>query len=103
MAQWIETNVMSPYRNQKLQEGRSSTEQREWRMNLVTNYTFTEGKLKGFGAGSAVRWQDGAVIGYPTTLASDGVTLIADITKQCEQIHKALYSSYITYGAETVL
>ena len=28
---------------------------------------------------------------------------IADITKQCEQIHKALYSSYITYGAETVL
>ena len=28
---------------------------------------------------------------------------IADITKQCEQIHKTLYSSYITYGAETVL
>lgn len=28
---------------------------------------------------------------------------IADITKQCEQIHKVLYSSYITYGAETVL
>jgi hypothetical protein len=28
---------------------------------------------------------------------------LADITKQCEQIHKTLYSSYITYGAETVL
>ena len=28
---------------------------------------------------------------------------IADITKQCEQIHKVLYASYITYGAETVL
>src|SRR6201985_2279031 len=37
-------------------------------------------------------------------LMSGGVAaFIADITKQCEQIHKALYSAYITYGAETVL
>ncbi|MBU6297104.1 MAG: alpha-E domain-containing protein [Alphaproteobacteria bacterium] len=26
-----------------------------------------------------------------------------DITRQCEQIHEAVYSSYIAYGAETVL
>jgi uncharacterized alpha-E superfamily protein len=37
-------------------------------------------------------------------LMSGGIaTFLADITKQCEQIHKTLYSSYITYGAETVL
>ena len=37
-------------------------------------------------------------------LMSGGIaTFLADITKQCEQIHKALYSAYITYGAETVL
>ena len=42
--------------------------------------------------------------GQVDELMSGGVSLfIADITKQCEQIHKALYSSYITYGAETVL
>lgn len=37
-------------------------------------------------------------------LMSGGIAhFLADITKQCEQIHKTLYSSYITYGAETVL
>ena len=30
-------------------------------------------------------------------------SFIADVIRQCEQIHKQLYSSYITYGAETVL
>ena len=28
---------------------------------------------------------------------------LADINRQCEHIHKTLYGSYITYGAETVL
>jgi uncharacterized alpha-E superfamily protein len=28
---------------------------------------------------------------------------LSDITRQCEKIHEALYASYITYGAETVL
>ncbi len=42
--------------------------------------------------------------GQVDELMSGGVAaFLADITKQCEQIHKALYSSYITYGAETVL
>jgi uncharacterized alpha-E superfamily protein len=37
-------------------------------------------------------------------LMSGGIAaFLADITKQCEQIHKTLYGSYITYGAETVL
>jgi hypothetical protein len=79
VAQWIETNVLSSYRNQKKQEGRVSTEQRAWRVNLVTNYSFTRGALKGFGMGTAARWQDGAVIGYPTELVGD--TLVADIKR----------------------
>jgi uncharacterized alpha-E superfamily protein len=28
---------------------------------------------------------------------------LADITRQCEQIHEAVFSSYIAYGAESVL
>lgn len=78
VAQWLETNVRSPYRNQKKQEGRASVEQRAWRANLIGNYTFRTGWLKGAGLGSAIRWQDGAVIGYPTTLEADG-TLVADL------------------------
>lgn len=77
VAQWLETNVRSPYRNQKKQEGRVSSEQRAWRLNFVTNYTIQTGRLKGWGLGTAVRWQDKAVIGYPTQLVGD--TLVADI------------------------
>lgn len=36
-------------------------------------------------------------------ISGGAAAFIADILKQCEQIHKALYSSYITYGPETVL
>jgi hypothetical protein len=46
---------------------------------MVANYSFSRGVLKGFRIGSAVRWQDGAVIGYPTELIGD--TLVADINK----------------------
>jgi outer membrane receptor protein involved in Fe transport len=77
-AEWIEVNVLAPYRNLKSQEGRVSAEQREWRVNFVTNYNFSrKSPLNGWGIGSAVRWQDGAIIGYPTKFV-DGL-LISDI------------------------
>ena len=37
---------------------------REWRWNLATNYSFTNGRLKGFSVGGGVRWQDDIAIGY---------------------------------------
>jgi uncharacterized alpha-E superfamily protein len=52
----------------------------------------------------AGRLKSAVDFGQVDELMTGGVAaFIADITKQCEQIHKALYSSYITYGAETVL
>ncbi len=49
----------------KAQEGKPTGEQREWRFNAVTNYTFREGPLKGFSIGGAYRWQDDYNSGYP--------------------------------------
>jgi hypothetical protein len=46
-------------------EGQPTAEQREWRFNLITNYTFREGPLKGFQIGGAARWQDEVNGGYP--------------------------------------
>lgn len=37
--------------------------QREWRVNIFTNYEFTEGALKGFSLGSGLRWRDRAMVG----------------------------------------
>ncbi len=56
------------------------------------------------GGTAAGRLKSAVDFGQVDELMTGGVAaFIADITKQCEQIHKALYSSYITYGAETVL
>ncbi len=48
-------------------EGKPTAEQREWRFNLITNYTFREGPLSGFQIGGAARWQDAVNGGYPIT------------------------------------
>jgi hypothetical protein len=58
----------------KLQEKSDASELRKWRFNLVTNYSFKEGFLKGFGIGAAYRWQDKVVIGYPVHVNNKGVT-----------------------------
>ena len=77
VAEWFEANIYSVYRLYKQQEGRVSDEQRKWRLNVVTNYDFSSGRLKGFGVGAAYRWQDGAAIGYPSQLVNG--QLVADI------------------------
>jgi outer membrane receptor protein involved in Fe transport len=59
------SNFYSKYLLMKLQEGTFSSELRRWHYNLVSNYSFTEGKLKGFNVGAGYRWMDKVAIGYP--------------------------------------
>ncbi len=47
------------------EEGLPTNELRKWRWNLVTNYSFSEGRFKGFNVGAGVRWQDKVAIGAP--------------------------------------
>ena len=61
--QW-DSNLGSEWTARKLQEGTAVPELREWRWNAITNYNFTEGKLKGFNVGGGLRWQDSIVIGF---------------------------------------
>jgi len=78
---YLDATVLVPFATAIATEGSASAEQRKWRANLVTNYTFRPDspfgdKLKGFGLGAAVRWQDKLGIGYPTTRnANQSVTL----------------------------
>ena len=55
-----------------LLDGSPSPELRRWRCNVVSNYTFDRGPLKGWRLGGAYRWQDKAAIGYPVRILSDG-------------------------------
>ena len=59
----------------KGQEGRAQAEQRRWRMNFVTRYQFSAGRLRGFSVGGAVRWQDTYALGYPLLNDPRGIVL----------------------------
>ncbi|HRE83257.1 MAG TPA: TonB-dependent receptor, partial [Opitutaceae bacterium] len=58
-------------------EGQAVSELREWRWNLITNYTFNRlSTLRGWSVGGAARWQDEVGIGYPIIdVQVDGRTL----------------------------
>ncbi len=69
--------VFNPFNNAVLQDGAPTQELRKWRFNLVTNYSFRTGRLKGFSVGGSGRWQDKVAAGYPlTTSPIDGSTII---------------------------
>ena len=58
-------NMYVPYLNALAANGSPVQELRRWRFNVVTNYDFRAGKLKGFSIGGAARWQDRVAIGFP--------------------------------------
>lgn len=76
--QGIGNDRLWPFYVDKAQEGSPTSEQRKWNWNLVTNYQFKEGGLKGFNLGGAYRWQDKYALGYPIVQDEFG-SLIPDI------------------------
>ncbi len=62
----------------RLQENADVPELRPTRINLITNYDFQNGSLKGLNVGGGYRWQDGIVVGYPITA---GAQPFFDLTK----------------------
>lgn len=64
--------------------GASNPEIRKWRFNAITNYSFSdESRLRGFGVGGGVRYQDPVFIGFrgKDDPANPGGALIADVTR----------------------
>jgi len=51
----------------------SVPELREWRANLITNYSFQDGRFAGLNVGGAIRWQDSVTIGYPGATATEAI------------------------------
>ncbi|MDA0350362.1 MAG: hypothetical protein O3C43_24390, partial [Verrucomicrobia bacterium] len=77
-------------------DGQLAREMREWRVNAVTSYSFTEGALAGFTIGGGLRWQDENAIGYPNLLNSDG-KVIPDLANPFlgpDQLNGDLWAGY---------
>lgn len=51
--------------SQKALSGTPTPEIREWRYNILSNYDFKEGALKGISFGGSLRWIDEAAVGFP--------------------------------------
>jgi hypothetical protein len=85
--------VMATY---KAEEGLTSPELREWRANFINNYEFTEGSLKGWNFGGALRWESEAAIGYPG-IAENGLLVGLDLANPYtdgEQLNVDLWGGY---------
>jgi hypothetical protein len=68
-------NTFIPLEAAQAKDGTVSLEQREWRVNLATNYDFLEGALKGFGLGGAWRYQSKVAAGYDAQVNADDLVL----------------------------
>lgn len=65
----------------KAVDGRSNPNIRALRANLIVNYRFTEGRLKGFNVGAAYRYRGAPVIGYGLKTNEFGTTVLDLDTK----------------------
>lgn len=61
-------------------DGRATATARGARANLITNYRFNEGRLKGLNLGGALRWRSAPTIGYGVKTNSAG-TVLLDLDK----------------------
>ncbi len=62
------------YLSYKSVDGKLSTQLAKWHASALTNYTFSDGALKGFSAGGALRYIEKAVIGNPAIVTAGVVT-----------------------------
>lgn len=64
--------LWAPYNIQKALTGADQPENRKWRFNGITNYTFDHGFLKGANVGGSYRWEEKPTLGYGKHLADLG-------------------------------
>ncbi|MBK1875221.1 TonB-dependent receptor plug domain-containing protein [Pelagicoccus mobilis] len=61
---YIKDTGLSRLEFAKQEEGSTSARARKYRANFIANYRFSDGKMKGFGIGTGVRYRSKAAIGY---------------------------------------
>mgnify|MGYP005852666619 CR=1 FL=1 len=75
---WNE-NIWSAYQFQLQTNGKLVPELAPWRANLIMNYSFDQGLLKGTNVGFGYRWQDKRVLGY--ALNDDPISPNLDVNR----------------------
>lgn len=69
---WNQT-IASPVAGLRAKDDTNSQELREWRINGIANYSFTEGRFRGGAIGGALRYQSKVGIGNGLTFDENGI------------------------------
>jgi outer membrane receptor protein involved in Fe transport len=96
LTQWL-GSIRAPYLFEVANDGKSRSQIREWRLNALTNYDITEGRLKGWNVGGALRWEDKAAIGYLGRPPEGGQILELDPNKPVYDKARAYFDLSVGY------
>ncbi len=89
----------SEWRLAQLVENTTVPELREWRVNVITNYDFTAGWLKGVNVGGGWRYQSSVILGYPPTgNPNDPTTVEYDLDRPNRGPSETNVDLWIGYG-----
>ncbi len=80
----------------KAVEGRSTENATPARANVITNYRFSEGRLKGLGFGGAARWRDAQIIGYALSTDAAGNSNL-DVNKPLPGREELYFDGFASY------
>jgi hypothetical protein len=84
---YFENVVLSEVGLAKALEGSVAPNQRIYRVNFLTNYRFTSGKLKGFSTGGSVRWESKAAVGYYGRAANPLLPLVINASDTTRPVY----------------
>jgi hypothetical protein len=90
----------SQYALQKDLDGQQVMGQRKYNFNLVTNYSFDRGSLKGWAIGGAQRWSSKAIIGFfgkDTAVDPDDLYDASDVTRPIYDDSKWYTDLWVSY------
>ncbi len=89
--------IYQPLNRAQALDGTKAQEIREWRWSGVTSYTVREGRLKGWGVGGSVRWEDKSVIGYAYKDVPEAGGAILDLTHPYFSKAQTTFDGFIRY------
>ena len=95
--QSVDIRAVLLIRTEQSKESSILPEIRKWRFNLLNSYRFTEGRLKGWSVGGAVRWQDKAAVGYHSMINPFGV-IIQDIKRPIFGSTELTTDAFVNYS-----
>jgi outer membrane receptor protein involved in Fe transport len=86
-------NIISALQFQEESNGFQVPELRPKRVGIISNYSFDEGRLKGFNLGGAFRWEDKQILGYGLKDDESGLDVMKPFYGESEE-HFDLWAGY---------